>query len=82
VQGTAFPSVPRQGVDFIPCLDNEAAIKKLKKRKHYEHRERHCPVKGMRRTLNCLLPPAPGVQEARALARESRDQVREQPCSV
>lgn len=28
--------------DFIPCLDNEAAIKKLKSRSHYQHRERHC----------------------------------------
>ncbi|XP_039835819.1 probable methyltransferase PMT24 [Panicum virgatum] len=31
------------GADYIPCLDNEAAIKKLKSTKHYEHRERHCP---------------------------------------
>ncbi|KAM3285773.1 putative methyltransferase PMT27 isoform X1 [Capsicum chacoense] len=29
--------------DYIPCLDNEEAIKKLKTTKHYEHRERHCP---------------------------------------
>ncbi|XP_059293116.1 probable methyltransferase PMT27 [Lycium ferocissimum] len=31
------------GADYIPCLDNEEAIKKLKTTKHYEHRERHCP---------------------------------------
>ncbi|KAL8151997.1 hypothetical protein V2J09_021805 [Rumex salicifolius] len=31
------------GHDFIPCLDNTSAIKKLKTTKHFEHRERHCP---------------------------------------
>nr|CAD1842044.1 unnamed protein product [Ananas comosus var. bracteatus] len=31
------------GADYIPCLDNEEAIKKLRSTKHYEHRERHCP---------------------------------------
>ncbi|XP_072974160.1 probable methyltransferase PMT24 [Typha angustifolia] len=31
------------GPDYIPCLDNEKAIKKLHSTKHYEHRERHCP---------------------------------------
>ncbi|KAG1328086.1 putative methyltransferase PMT26 [Cocos nucifera] len=29
--------------DYIPCLDNEEAIRKLPSTKHYEHRERHCP---------------------------------------
>lgn len=31
------------GPDYIPCLDNLQAIKKLHSTKHYEHRERHCP---------------------------------------
>lgn len=31
------------GQDYIPCLDNLKAIKKLRTTKHYEHRERHCP---------------------------------------
>ncbi|XP_057490455.1 probable methyltransferase PMT24 [Actinidia eriantha] len=31
------------GPDYIPCLDNEEAIRKLPSRSHYEHRERHCP---------------------------------------
>ncbi|CAN7049690.1 hypothetical protein BRARA_G00762 [Brassica rapa] len=31
------------GPDYIPCLDNWQAIKKLHSTKHYEHRERHCP---------------------------------------
>ncbi|XP_061360856.1 probable methyltransferase PMT27 [Gastrolobium bilobum] len=30
------------GADFIPCLDNEKYLKHSP-RKHYEHRERHCP---------------------------------------
>ncbi|PKA51739.1 putative methyltransferase PMT26 [Apostasia shenzhenica] len=33
------------GADYIPCLDNEEAIKRLPTTKHYEHRERHCPHK-------------------------------------
>ncbi|KAJ0236944.1 methyltransferase PMT24 [Hirschfeldia incana] len=31
------------GPDYIPCLDNWQAIRKLHSTKHYEHRERHCP---------------------------------------
>lgn len=31
------------GSDYIPCLDNLQAIKRLSSTKHYEHRERHCP---------------------------------------
>ncbi|KAK0592736.1 hypothetical protein LWI29_024406 [Acer saccharum] len=38
--------------DYIPCLDNKDAIKKLKSRKHMEHRERHCPNPPPR----CLVP--------------------------
>ncbi|PNY06462.1 putative methyltransferase PMT27-like protein [Trifolium pratense] len=34
------------GADYIPCLDNEKAIKKLRSTKHFEHRERHCPEEG------------------------------------
>ncbi|TKY55860.1 methyltransferase PMT27 [Spatholobus suberectus] len=30
------------GADYIPCLDNEKYLK-TSSRKHYEHRERHCP---------------------------------------
>ncbi|VAH93596.1 unnamed protein product [Triticum turgidum subsp. durum] len=40
------------GEDYIPCLDNEAAIKKLKTDIHYEHRERHCPA----HPPTCLVP--------------------------
>ncbi|KAI3984065.1 hypothetical protein MKX01_035192 [Papaver californicum] len=31
------------GPDYIPCLDNVQALKKLRSTRHYEHRERHCP---------------------------------------
>ncbi|KAI7736629.1 hypothetical protein M8C21_025714 [Ambrosia artemisiifolia] len=34
------------GADYVPCLDNENAIKKLPGRNHFEHRERHCPEVG------------------------------------
>jgi Putative S-adenosyl-L-methionine-dependent methyltransferase len=40
------------GADYIPCLDNEKAIKMLQSTKHYEHRERHCPELGP----TCLVP--------------------------
>lgn len=40
------------GADYIPCLDNEKAIKMLRSTKHYEHRERHCPEFGP----TCLVP--------------------------
>lgn len=31
------------GADYIPCLDNEKALAKIRGRQHFEHRERHCP---------------------------------------
>ncbi|XP_074570279.1 putative methyltransferase PMT26 [Curcuma longa] len=40
------------GIDYIPCLDNEAAIKMLHLTGHYEHRERHCPEE----PPTCLVP--------------------------
>jgi hypothetical protein len=44
--------------DFIPCLDNEKAIKKLHSTKHYEHRERHCPEE----PPTCLVPLPEGYK--------------------
>ncbi|KAL7607785.1 hypothetical protein Lser_V15G12378 [Lactuca serriola] len=46
------------GTDYIPCLDNEKAIKKLHGRHHYEHRERHCPEEAP----TCLVPLPEGYQ--------------------
>ncbi|KAG6515910.1 hypothetical protein ZIOFF_026356 [Zingiber officinale] len=47
------------GADYIPCLDNEAAIKKLRSTKHYQHRERHCPDNA----LTCLVPLPDGYKQ-------------------
>ncbi|KAG6405905.1 hypothetical protein SASPL_133499 [Salvia splendens] len=40
------------GPDYIPCLDNLQAVKKLRTTRHYEHRERHCPEN----PPTCLVP--------------------------
>ncbi|CAA0821920.1 Probable methyltransferase PMT22 [Striga hermonthica] len=45
-------------VDYIPCLDNQKAIKALKSRKRMEHRERHCPDPAPR----CLYPMPQGYK--------------------
>ncbi|XP_078447339.1 putative methyltransferase PMT26 [Wolffia australiana] len=45
--------------DYIPCLDNELAIKKLRSTKHYEHRERHCPEE----SPTCLVPLPVGYRQ-------------------
>jgi len=44
--------------DYIPCLDNVKAIKKLRSTKHYEHRERHCPEE----PPTCLVPLPEGYK--------------------
>jgi hypothetical protein len=44
--------------DYIPCLDNDEAIKKLRSTKHYEHRERHCPEE----PPTCLVPLPEGYK--------------------
>eukprot|EP00252_Welwitschia_mirabilis_P025719 TRINITY_DN8166_c0_g4_i2.p1 TRINITY_DN8166_c0_g4~~TRINITY_DN8166_c0_g4_i2.p1 ORF type:complete len:837 (-),score=183.61 TRINITY_DN8166_c0_g4_i2:471-2981(-) len=46
------------GADYIPCLDNEEAIKKLHSRSHFEHRERHCPEEAP----TCLVPLPQGYK--------------------
>lgn len=46
------------GPDYIPCLDNWQAIKKLPSRSHYEHRERHCPDE----PPTCLVPLPEGYK--------------------
>ncbi|PKA57104.1 putative methyltransferase PMT26 [Apostasia shenzhenica] len=53
VQASSLPAE-----DYIPCLDNQEAIKKLRSTKHYEHRERHCPDEGP----TCLVPLPKGYQ--------------------
>eukprot|EP00268_Persea_americana_P006747 TRINITY_DN1242_c1_g1_i9.p1 TRINITY_DN1242_c1_g1~~TRINITY_DN1242_c1_g1_i9.p1 ORF type:complete len:843 (-),score=192.30 TRINITY_DN1242_c1_g1_i9:652-3021(-) len=46
------------GPDYIPCLDNLKAIKKLHTTGHYEHRERHCPEEAP----TCLVPIPEGYK--------------------
>lgn len=46
------------GPDYIPCLDNWDAIHHLRTTKHYEHRERHCPVE----PPMCLVPLPEGYK--------------------
>ncbi|KAL0432083.1 UNVERIFIED_CONTAM: putative methyltransferase PMT27 [Sesamum radiatum] len=46
------------GTDYIPCLDNEKFIAKIHNRKHYEHRERHCPEE----PPTCLVPLPKGYK--------------------
>ncbi|KAK1310578.1 putative methyltransferase PMT26 [Acorus calamus] len=58
------------GPDYIPCLDNVAAIKKLHSTKHYEHRERHCPEEGP----TCLVPLPEGYRR-RIDWPKSRDKI-------
>ncbi|KAJ9566989.1 hypothetical protein OSB04_002955 [Centaurea solstitialis] len=46
------------GPDYIPCLDNIAALKKIHSTLHYEHRERHCPDE----SPTCLVPLPKGYK--------------------
>ncbi|KAI3962508.1 hypothetical protein MKW92_032006 [Papaver armeniacum] len=47
------------GADYIPCLDNEKAIKMLHYTGHFEHRERHCPEDAP----TCLVPIPKGYKK-------------------
>ena len=46
------------GPDYIPCLDNIRAIRKLHSTSHYEHQERHCPEEA----TTCLVPLPEGYR--------------------
>ncbi|XP_065881181.1 probable methyltransferase PMT24 [Euphorbia lathyris] len=48
------------GPDYIPCLDNWQAIRRLPSTKHYEHRERHCPEEAP----TCLVPIPEGYRRS------------------
>ncbi|XP_057862936.2 probable methyltransferase PMT23 isoform X2 [Cryptomeria japonica] len=60
------------GPDFIPCLDNVKAIKKLASRRHMEHRERHCPTE---EDLRRCLPPLPDGYRSHIHWPQSRDMI-------
>ncbi|XP_009602526.1 probable methyltransferase PMT24 [Nicotiana tomentosiformis] len=58
------------GPDYIPCLDNVQAIRKLPSTSHYEHRERHCPIEAS----TCLVPLPSGYKQPIGWPR-SREQI-------
>lgn len=59
--------------EYIPCLDNVEAIKKLPSTEKGERFERHCPEDGKK--LNCLVP-APKGYRAPIPWPKSRDEVK------
>lgn len=63
---------PRSMSEYIPCLDNEEAMKKLASTERGERFERHCPEEG--KGLNCLVPPPKGYRVPVPWPR-SRDEV-------
>ena len=58
--------------EYIPCLDNADAVKKLRSTERGEKFERHCPERG--RGLNCLVPSPKGYRQPIPWPR-SRDEV-------
>ncbi|KAM0008957.1 putative S-adenosyl-L-methionine-dependent methyltransferase [Helianthus debilis subsp. tardiflorus] len=58
--------------EYIPCLDNVEAVKRLKSTKKGEKFERHCPEKD--KELNCLVPAPKGYKAPIPWPR-SRDEV-------
>ncbi|KAF5733836.1 putative ATP binding protein [Tripterygium wilfordii] len=77
-QGSPRFTVKRYGLcpttkkEYIPCMDNVEAIKKLKSTEKGERFERHCPKEG--KGLNCLVPPPKGYRPPIPWPR-SRDEV-------
>lgn len=67
-----FRSCPESMREYIPCLDNEEAIKKLNSTEKGEKFERHCPEAG--KGLDCLVPAPKGYRAPIPWPR-SRDEV-------
>lgn len=67
-----FPLCPESMREYIPCLDNEEAIKKLNFTEKGERFERHCPKEG--KGLDCLIPTPKGYRTPIPWPR-SRDEV-------
>ncbi|GAB2288623.1 hypothetical protein Dimus_022946 [Dionaea muscipula] len=63
---------PQSMREYIPCMDNEKAIKRLKSTEKGERWERHCPERG--KELNCLVP-APRKYKPPIPWPRSRDEV-------
>lgn len=71
-----FGLCSREMREYIPCLDNEDAIRKLPSTEKGERFERHCPVQGQ--GLNCLVPAPTGYRTPIPWPR-SRDEVKTSP---
>lgn len=67
-----FGLCPTSMSEYIPCLDNVQAIKRLKSTERGEKFERHCPEPG--RGMNCLVP-APKNYKTPIPWPKSRDEV-------
>ncbi|TKY47470.1 methyltransferase PMT11 [Spatholobus suberectus] len=67
-----FGLCPREMSEYIPCLDNEDAIRKLRSTEKGERFERHCPKQDQ--GLNCLVPAPKGYRTPIPWPR-SRDEV-------
>ncbi|KAL7147726.1 hypothetical protein ABFS83_06G126100 [Erythranthe nasuta] len=67
-----FRLCPESMREYIPCLDNEEAIKNLNSTEKGEKFERHCPENG--KGLNCLIPAPKGYKTPIPWPR-SRDEV-------
>lgn len=63
---------PEVMTDYIPCLDNVEAIKRLESTARGERFERHCPKEGT--GLNCTVP-APNGYRPPIPWPKSRDEV-------
>lgn len=72
VRVSKFPMCSESKREYIPCMDNEEAIKQLKSTDKGERFERHCPEKG--KELNCLVP-APKNYKSPIPWPRSRDEV-------
>ncbi|KAL3523856.1 hypothetical protein ACH5RR_016690 [Cinchona calisaya] len=67
-----FGLCPESTREYIPCMDNLEAIKKLNSTQKGEKFERHCPEKGQ--GLNCLVPTPKGYRTPISWP-QSRDEV-------
>lgn len=71
-----FGLCPRSMSEYIPCLDNVDAIRRLPSTEKGERFERHCPEQG--RGLNCLVPAPKGYRTPIPWPK-SRDEVKTLP---
>ncbi|KAK8704283.1 hypothetical protein V6N13_047910 [Hibiscus sabdariffa] len=74
-----YKECEKSKVDYIPCLDNEEAIKLFSNSEKGEKYERHCPGKG--KMLDCVVPRPEGYQ-APIPWPQSRDEICHRSCVI